>query len=78
MFSGQMQVIYVICNRFWYMSEWFFLSYQTFKKYNGFDQNWPVNGYISAKIKQDIIVYFYWLETEFENLKKDKRYTYSF
>ena len=25
----------------------------------------------------DIVVYFYWLETEFENLKKDQRYTYS-
>ena len=27
---------------------------------------------------KDIVVYFYWLETEFENLKKDQRYTYSF
>ena len=52
MFSGHIQVISEICNRFCYMSEWFFLSYQTFKKYNGFDQNWPANGYILAKLKQ--------------------------
>ena len=27
---------------------------------------------------KDIIVYFYWLGTEFENLKKDQRYTIIF
>ena len=52
MFLGHTQVISVTCNRFWYMSEWLFLSYQKFKKYNGFDQNWLYNGYISAKFKQ--------------------------
>ena len=27
---------------------------------------------------KDIVTYFYWLETEYENLKKDQRYTNSF
>ena len=27
---------------------------------------------------KDIVVYLYWLKTEFENLKKDQDYTHSF
>ena len=32
LFSGHLQVISVVCNRFLDMPYWFFLSYQTFKK----------------------------------------------